>query len=60
MKNIFKFDLAWIEGRKSQAERNGHCGNAAIATRLFFENARLFLKIAWHFNNICRKFEAFF
>jgi hypothetical protein len=26
-------------------ERTGHCGNAAIASRLFFENARLFLRM---------------
>jgi hypothetical protein len=25
-----------------------------------FENARLFLKIAWHFKDIFREFEAFF
>jgi hypothetical protein len=25
--------------------QTGHCGNAAIATRLFFENARLFLRM---------------
>jgi hypothetical protein len=24
--------------------RTGHCGNAAIATRFFFENTRLFFK----------------
>jgi hypothetical protein len=32
--------------------RTGYFGNAAIATRLFFNNA-------WHFKNILRRFEAF-
>jgi hypothetical protein len=40
-------------------ERTGHCGNAAIASRLFFENVRLFFKNAWHFKDIFREFEAF-
>jgi hypothetical protein len=30
-----------------------------IATRLFFENARLFFKNAWHLKDIFREFEAF-
>jgi hypothetical protein len=34
-------------------------GNAAIVARLFFENARLFFKNAWHFKNIFREFETF-
>jgi hypothetical protein len=29
----------------SSQRRIGHCGNAAIATRLFFENARFFLRM---------------
>jgi hypothetical protein len=33
--------------------QTGHCGNAAIAVKLFFiENARLFFKNTWHFKNI--------
>jgi hypothetical protein len=40
--------------------RTGHCGNVAISARRFFENARLFFKSAWHFEDILREIEAFF
>jgi hypothetical protein len=33
-------------------------GHAAIADRLFFENARLLFKNAWNFKDIFREFEA--
>jgi hypothetical protein len=38
----------------------GHCGNVAIAEKLFFfENARIFVfKTAWHFSDIFREIEA--
>jgi hypothetical protein len=39
--------------------RTGHSDSAVISTRLFFENARLFFKNAWHFKDIFRAFEAF-
>jgi hypothetical protein len=35
----------------------GHCGNAAIATRLYFSECEaFFLKKTWHFNDIFRQF----
>jgi hypothetical protein len=40
--------------------QTGHCGNAAIATRLYFLRKRgLFLKNAWKFKDIFSRFEAF-
>jgi hypothetical protein len=39
--------------------RTGHFGYAATAARLFFVNARLFFKNAWHFKDILREFEPF-
>jgi hypothetical protein len=39
--------------------RPGHCGNTAIATRLFLR-LRGFFKKAWHFKNIFREFEDIF
>jgi hypothetical protein len=39
--------------------RTGQCGNAAITTKLFFENERLFFKNARYFEDISRDFKAF-
>jgi hypothetical protein len=46
------------QGRRNQGW-TGHCGNAEITARLFFENSRLFFRNAWHFKDIFREFEAF-
>jgi hypothetical protein len=37
--------------------RTGHCGNAAIATRLFFREFGAFLKVSILFEDISRKIE---
>jgi hypothetical protein len=40
--------------------RTGHCGNVAIAARIFFrECVAFFSKNAWHFKDIFREIEAF-
>jgi hypothetical protein len=36
-----------------------HCGNAAIAARLFFLRMRGFFKNGWHFKDVFRDFEVF-
>jgi hypothetical protein len=43
----------------SHAANKGELAILAIAAMLYFENARLFVKNAWHFKDIFREFEAF-
>jgi hypothetical protein len=40
--------------------RTGHCGNAAIAARLFFENARLFSRMRGILNTFSEKVWGFY